>query len=69
MDSLNKSFSLNIPNYIGPLDVLLDLAKSQKVDLSDISVTILVDQFLSFNKETKNLNLETATEYLVMAIG
>ena len=67
MDSINKSFSLNIPNYSGPLDVLLDLAKSQKVDLSDISVTILVDQFLSFIKETKNLNLETATEYLVMA--
>ena len=67
MDSTNKSFSLNIPNYSGPLDVLLDLAKTQKVDLSEISVTILVDQFLKFIKETKNLNLETATEYLVMA--
>ncbi len=67
MDSQKKSFSLNIPNYSGPLDVLLDLAKSQKVDLSDISVTTLVDQFLHFIKDTKNLNLETATEYLVMA--
>ncbi len=67
MDSSNKSFSLNIPNFSGPLDVLLDLAKTQKVDLSEISVTILVDQFLNFIKETKNLNLETATEYLVMA--
>ena len=53
MDSLKKSFSLNIPNYSGPLDVLLDLAKSQKVDLSDISVTILVDQFLILLKKQK----------------
>ena len=67
MDSQKKSLSLNIPNYSGPLDVLLDLAKSQKVDLSDISVTTLVDQFLYFIKDTKNLNLEIATEYLVMA--
>ena len=67
MDSNNKKLSLDIPNYSGPLDTLLDLAKSQKVDLSEISVTILVDQFLDFIKNTKDLNLETATEYLVMA--
>ncbi len=63
----NNSISIEIPNYSGPLNVLLDLAKSQKVDLANISITKLADQFLSYIKETKNLNLETASEFLVMA--
>ena len=63
----NNSISLNIPNYSGPLEVLLDLAKTQKVDLTKISITKLADQFLNYIKEAKNLNLELASEYLVMA--
>ena len=66
----SKSFSeisINVPNYSGPLDLLLDLAKTQKVDLLKISITTLADQFLSFIKENKNLNLELASEYLLMA--
>jgi segregation and condensation protein A len=65
--SLNKSLDIKIPNYSGPLEVLLDLAKSQKVDLTEISVTKLADQFLTYLKETPNLNLETASEFLLMA--
>ncbi|MFL2883161.1 MAG: segregation and condensation protein A [Pelagibacteraceae bacterium] len=65
--NLNNSISIEIPNYSGPLNVLLDLAKSQKVDLANISITKLADQFLVYIKETKNLNLETASEFLVMA--
>ena len=65
-NSIN-SISVEIPNFSGPLEVLLDLAKSQKVDLAEISITKLADQFLIFIKETKNLNLETASEYLLMA--
>ena len=65
--SLNKSLDIQIPNYSGPLEVLLDLAKSQKVDLTEISVTKLADQFLTYLKETPNLNLETASEFLLMA--
>ena len=65
--NLKKSISVDIPNFSGPLEVLLDLAKSQKVDLTEISITKLADQFLFFIKETKNLNLETASEYLLMA--
>jgi len=49
------------------LDVLLDLAKSQKVDLAEISITQLADQFLEYIKNNKNLNLETASEFLLMA--
>ena len=68
MESINPNqISINIPNYNGPLEVLLDLAKSQKVDLADISITKLADQFLEFIKKSKNLNLETASEFLLMA--
>ena len=63
----NTSISVEIPNYTGPLEVLLDLAKSQKVDLTEISITKLADQFLKYIKETKDLNLETASEFLLMA--
>ena len=64
-DSL--TFNVNLNNFKGPLEVLLDLAKSQKVDLEKISITILVDQFLDFIKLNKNVNLDLASEYLLMA--
>ena len=64
---IDNSFSINIPNYNGPLEILLDLAKNQKVDLANISITKLADQFLEFVKNNKNLNLETASEFLLMA--
>ena len=68
MESNNiKQISINIPNFSGPLEVLLDLAKSQKVDLAEISITKLADQFLDFIKNSKNLDLESASEYLLMA--
>ena len=68
MESNNTNqISINIPNYNGPLEVLLDLAKSQKVDLAEISITKLADQFLEFIKNNKDLNLETASEFLLMA--
>ena len=69
MESNNNSnqISIDIPNYTGPLEILLELAKSQKVDLAEISITKLADQFLEFIKNNKNLNLESASEYLLMA--
>ena len=68
MESNNTNqISINIPNYSGPLDLLLDLAKSQKVDLAEISITKLADQFLEFIKNNDNLNLESASEFLLMA--
>ena len=54
MESNNlNQISINIPNYNGPLEVLLDLAKSQKVDLAEISITQLADQFLEYIKIIK----------------
>ena len=67
MESNRNQISINIPNYSGPLETLLDLAKSQKVDLAEISITKLADQFLKFIKNSENLNLESASEYLLMA--
>ena len=64
-DSNNFEVSLNI--FSGPLDVLLDLAKSQKVNLANISVSKLADQFHEFITKAKDLNLELASEYLLMA--
>ncbi len=65
--NLNNSISVEIPNYSGPLEVLLDLAKAQKVDLTKISITKLADQFLEYIKKSIDLNLELAAEYLLMA--
>ena len=60
-------FNVDLINYNGPLDVLLDLAKAQKVNLEDISITKLADQFHEYITNETNLNLEEASEYLLMA--
>ena len=51
--NLKNSIPIEIPNYSGPLEVLLDLAKAQKVDLTKISITKLADQFLDYIKQAK----------------
>ena len=63
----SNNFNVDLENYQGPLDILLDLAKTQKVDLENISITLLADQFHTYITNEKNLNLETASEYLLMA--
>ena len=63
----SSSISIEIPNYSGPLETLLDLAKNQKVDLTQISVAILADHFLEFIKKFDDKNLDLAFEYLLMA--
>ena len=68
MESISSNqISVDIPNYSGPLETLLDLAKNQKVDLTKISVTILADHFLEFIKKFENKSLDVAFEYLLMA--
>ena len=62
-----ESLKINIDNYSGPLEVLLELAKKQKVDLANISITQLADQFIEFINRTKEINLDIASEYLLMA--
>ena len=65
-NSQNK-FEVSLNQFNGPLDLLLDLAKSQKVNLENISITLLADQFLNYINKVKDLNLEIASDYLVMA--
>ena len=67
IDSNSSLFEVDVDNYNGPLDVLLDLAKTQKVNLEEISITKLADQFNNFISNKKDLNLEIASEYLLMA--
>jgi segregation and condensation protein A len=56
-----------VEGYAGPLDLLLALARTQKVDLGHISIVALADQYLAFIAEAKTLRLELAGDYLVMA--
>lgn len=58
---------VDVAGYEGPLDLLLALARTQKVDLSKISVLALADQYLGFIAEAQRLRLELAADYLVMA--
>ena len=67
IDNESSLFKVDIENFNGPLDVLLDLAKAQKVNLEDISITKLADQFHDFITQNKDLNLEFASECLLMA--
>ena len=63
----SNDFNVDLNNYQGPLEILLDLAKAQKVDLENISITKLADQFHEYIITEKKLNLEIASEYLLMA--
>ncbi len=58
---------VHMEGFEGPLDVLLTLARAQKVDLSQISILELVEQFLEFVTAARRLKLELAADYLVMA--
>ena len=60
------NFKLNVDNYEGPLDLLLDLAKAQKVDLMQISIVQLANQYIDYISQLKD-NLELAADFLVMA--
>jgi segregation and condensation protein A len=63
----SNNFNVNLSNFSGSIEVLLDLAKAQKVNLEDISITKLADQFHNFITTQKHINLESASEYLLMA--
>lgn len=62
-----EALYLEIEGWEGPLDLLLDLARRQKVDLRGISILELVDQYLTYIEQAEALRLELAADYLVMA--
>ena len=63
----DEALYLELDGWEGPLDLLLDLARRQKVDLRSISILSLVDQYLTYIDEAEALKLELAADYLVMA--
>ena len=63
----DEALYLELDGWEGPLDLLLDLARRQKVDLRQISILALVDQYLGYIERAEELRLELAADYLVMA--
>jgi segregation and condensation protein A len=62
-----EAFVVDLDGFEGPLDLLLDLARREKVDLAKISISRLAQQYLAFIEEARRLRLELAADYLVMA--
>ena len=73
LSELNESdeqfdlFLVDVDGFEGPLDLLLSLAKEQKVDLLEISILELASQYLVFIDQMKRVNIDLAADYLVMA--
>ena len=63
----SEALVVDVAGFEGPLDLLLALARTQKVDIAKISIVSLVDQYLVFIAEAQKLKLEIAADYLVMA--
>src|SRR5882724_2787874 len=63
----DQALLVQVDGFEGPLDLLLTLARNQKVDIAKISILKLADQYLEFIESAKRLNLELAADYLVMA--
>tara|TARA_Y100000590_G_scaffold376887_1_gene442787 strand:+ start:667 stop:1446 length:780 start_codon:yes stop_codon:yes gene_type:complete len=62
-----SEFKITLDGYEGPIDLLLDLARKQKVNLSEISILKLAEQYAEFIENYKKIHLEIAADYLVMA--
>jgi len=67
MSEAVEALTIDIDGWEGPLDLLLALARNQKVDLRQLSILQLVDQYLTYVNEARELKLEVAADYLVMA--
>lgn len=60
-------YEITIDNFKGPLDLLLHLIKEAKMDIMDIKLDIIIDEYLKYIKEMQRMNLDVASSYLVMA--
>ena len=67
VEARREALIIDVNGYEGPLDLLLTLARDQKVDLTQISILALVEQYLAFIAELRRMRLELAADYLVMA--
>lgn len=64
---LDKDIEFHFQNFSGPLDLLLQLVKSKNVDIMDVDLVDLANQYISIIEKVKNKNIQIASEYLVMA--
>jgi segregation and condensation protein A len=64
---LDGQFILDLDGFDGPIDLLLQLARDKKIDLTQLSITDLADQYIAFIDRARHLRLEIAADYLVMA--
>jgi segregation and condensation protein A len=67
IDGLHEHYSVHLDKFDGPMDLLLHLIKKNELDICDISIAVITRQYLDFIKLMKDLNLEVAGEFLVMA--
>ena len=63
----SEALIVDVGGYEGPLDLLLTLSRTQKVDLRQISILALAEQYLAFISQARDLRIELAADYLVMA--
>ena len=62
-----KKYSIKIDNFEGPLDLLIYLIEKNKMDIYDINLTEITDQYIEYLNAMEEMNLEIASEFLVMA--
>ena len=67
LDGLHEQYSVHLDKFDGPMDLLLHLIKKNELDICDISIAVITRQYLEFIKLMKDLNLEVAGDFLVMA--
>ena len=62
-----KKYSIKIDNFEGPLDLLIYLIEKNKMDIYDINLTEITDQYIEYLNAMEEMNLEIASEFLIMA--
>ncbi|MFZ2950873.1 MAG: segregation/condensation protein A [Desulfuromonadaceae bacterium] len=67
LDGMREQYSVHLDKFDGPMDLLLHLIKKNELDICDISIAVITRQYLEFIKLMKDLNLEVAGDFLVMA--
>ena len=67
LDGIHEQYSVHLDQFDGPMDLLLHLIKKNELDICDISIAVITRQYLDFIKLMKELNLEVAGDFLVMA--
>jgi segregation and condensation protein A len=66
-EALDPNFRIELPNFEGPLDLLLHLIRKHELDILDLPISFITDKYLEYLGLMENLNLDVASEYLVMA--